>query len=53
MILANFYINNASHIDNQSAKWRLNLSMETTVIAACELASKREVSSIRQLFVES
>jgi len=34
LILANFYINNASFIDNQSAKLRLNLSMETIVTAA-------------------
>jgi len=34
LILANFYINNTSFIDNQSAKLQLNLSMETIVTAA-------------------
>jgi len=34
LILANFHINNASFIDNQSAKLRLNLSMKTIVTAA-------------------
>jgi len=34
LILAKFYINNASSIGGQSAKFQLNLSMQTIVTAA-------------------
>jgi len=34
LILAKFYIKNASSISNQSARFKLNLFMQTIVIAA-------------------
>jgi len=34
LILAKFYVNNAPSIGNHSAKFQLNLSMQTVVTAA-------------------
>jgi len=50
--LTKFYINNASSIGNQLAKFQLNLFYANNSYRGfCEVASKHEVSSIRQPFV--
>jgi len=52
LILTKFYINNASSIGNQLAKFQLNLFYANNSYRGfCEVASKHEVSSIRQPFV--